>query len=589
MDNRSSYGLPQSAAPLGYGGTIPSGRELAVNRMHASFTVEGSGSISSLTPLPSGIIQTLYFTGAPTLVNSSKLICPGGANIHLASGDTVVVRSQGNGVWRVLDYLPSRAPDIVSVKNFGATGNGITVTATVSITFGSAALTATGAAFTANDVGKLIVVPGAGASGAPLATTISAFTDTSHVTLAANAGTTVSAVSTGITYGTDDTTAIQAALDAYQGSGTVDPLLPFYYNLATIYFPAGIYCTSANLIWRPGTNLNLSGGARVKAMATMPAVIDTPYSVFADQHNCTALDGGLIDASDLAVIAIKCNYFANIRIQPAATYSPLFAHISLGTNVAIAPSYGASVSGVVCRRGLTPFPAGLIGIYFENCGDSHVSDTQLIGVKYGLAGTIYDSKFDRVHVWNPGGVGTLTSATVALTAGVAITGSQNIFTQCQVDGPFVSGGCGFDVISPQNVYLGCSVNNAGVGNDNTANGFFIEAGASACTIVGCTVKGDGSHRLAADVAGELTNLTYIGNYATSCTTAIGPRLSNGNYLVSGSIGCGDYTVATLPSSPTRGDRAFVHDATAITFASVVAGGGANWVPVVYNGANWLIG
>ena len=49
-------------------------------------------------------------------------------------------------------------------------------------------------------------------------------------------------------------------------------------------------------------------------------------------------------------------------------------------------------------------------------------------------------------------------------------------------------------------------------------------------------------------------------------------------------------VASLPAAATAGAgaRAFVTDATATTFLSTVAGGGANKVPVVSDGTNWLI-
>lgn len=52
-----------------------------------------------------------------------------------------------------------------------------------------------------------------------------------------------------------------------------------------------------------------------------------------------------------------------------------------------------------------------------------------------------------------------------------------------------------------------------------------------------------------------------------------------------------YTVADLPSAVTSGTgaRAFVSDANATTFASTVAGGGANRVPVYSDGTNWKIG
>lgn len=50
-----------------------------------------------------------------------------------------------------------------------------------------------------------------------------------------------------------------------------------------------------------------------------------------------------------------------------------------------------------------------------------------------------------------------------------------------------------------------------------------------------------------------------------------------------------YTVATLPAAGVMGRRSFVSDANATTFASVVAGGGTNKVPVYDNGTNWCIG
>lgn len=49
-----------------------------------------------------------------------------------------------------------------------------------------------------------------------------------------------------------------------------------------------------------------------------------------------------------------------------------------------------------------------------------------------------------------------------------------------------------------------------------------------------------------------------------------------------------FTVATLPA-PAAGKRAHVSDANDTTFASIVAGGGANSVPVYADAANWRIG
>lgn len=49
------------------------------------------------------------------------------------------------------------------------------------------------------------------------------------------------------------------------------------------------------------------------------------------------------------------------------------------------------------------------------------------------------------------------------------------------------------------------------------------------------------------------------------------------------------TVALLPASAPVGRRMYVTDANATTFNSTVAGGGANKVPVWFNGTNWIIG
>lgn len=48
-------------------------------------------------------------------------------------------------------------------------------------------------------------------------------------------------------------------------------------------------------------------------------------------------------------------------------------------------------------------------------------------------------------------------------------------------------------------------------------------------------------------------------------------------------------VANLPAAGQAGRRRYVTDATATTFASVVAGGGGNTVPVMDTGSSWIIG
>lgn len=81
----------------------------------------------------------------------------------------------------------------------------------------STALTTAVDTFSAQDVGKLMLVRGAGVSGRPLATTITAYTNARTVTLA---NPSVGAVSGAYMYfGTDDTAAINSALALAYGAG----------------------------------------------------------------------------------------------------------------------------------------------------------------------------------------------------------------------------------------------------------------------------------------------------------------------------------------------------------------------------------
>lgn len=70
--------------------------------------------------------------------------------------------------------------------------------------------------------------------------------------------------------------------------------------------------------------------------------------------------------------------------------------------------------------------------------------------------------------------------------------------------------------------------------------------------------------------------------------------TNGNVIVGNTLGflvTKPKTVASLPAAAAylQGARSFVTDANATTFLSTVAGGGANKVPVVCDGTNWVIG
>lgn len=133
----------------------------------------------------------------PALLNSSALI--------------PIVQ---DGVNNQVNIGAITSSDIMVKSMFGAKGDGIqrfdgSVTGT--------AFTSALGTFTADDVGKVISITGAGTAGYTLTTTIAAVVSATAVTLATSAPT--SGTNRPYVYGTDDTAAIQAAVDAAGAAG----------------------------------------------------------------------------------------------------------------------------------------------------------------------------------------------------------------------------------------------------------------------------------------------------------------------------------------------------------------------------------
>lgn len=102
-------------------------------------------------------------------------------------------------------------PKHYNIEDFGAKFDVVHLIDVISISSGSPNVTATGATFTNDDIGKVFVIKDAGASGADFVSEILTVQSSTTLTLNTNAGTTVTDVSG--CYGTDDTLAIQSALE----------------------------------------------------------------------------------------------------------------------------------------------------------------------------------------------------------------------------------------------------------------------------------------------------------------------------------------------------------------------------------------
>jgi len=169
----------------------------------------------------------------------------------------------------VREELATNASQILYniVTDGGAACNGDTVTATRSMTIakGARVLSVSADTFTSGDVGKAIVIPGAGPGGGRLTAYIRSFTDAQHVGLSRHAETALSSVSAAIAYGTDDAPSFMkfnAWARANQGSSQVVLTIP---NGAKCWFGTPIW-SSVNLAnaWTAGINNLIVEGAGAK-------------------------------------------------------------------------------------------------------------------------------------------------------------------------------------------------------------------------------------------------------------------------------------------------------------------------------------
>lgn len=181
-------------------------------------TLGSTVDLSTLAPVsPGPPVSTLYGVLATGYTNTwlSNQVFNGGVKISTGAvnGDVLTSDASGNATWQLPPSTVQPYQFRVTDAAYGAKGNGKVVT-DGSMTASSAALACTTSTpFTVADVGKAIMVKGAAATGiTSLVTTISGFTDSGHVTLAAAASTSIS--SAVVMWATDDTAAFQSAVNA---------------------------------------------------------------------------------------------------------------------------------------------------------------------------------------------------------------------------------------------------------------------------------------------------------------------------------------------------------------------------------------
>lgn len=163
----------------------------------------------------------------------------------------------------------STATQPANVKAYGAQGNG-KACFDAHMTASSAVLTSNSAPFSANDVGAQITVELAGASGADLYTTIASYQSANQVTLAA-AALTPSPYVGAYWGGTDDTAAIQAAINACAPGG-----------MSTVEVPPGVYLVSAALTYNTAMRRFFGHGKGVSIIKSVSPSVTALHAHFTD-------------------------------------------------------------------------------------------------------------------------------------------------------------------------------------------------------------------------------------------------------------------------------------------------------------------
>jgi len=183
-------------------------------------------------------------------------------------------------------------------------------------------LTSVSAPFAAEDVGKPIVIGGAGASGAKLKTTIASFVAPTEVTLADSAATTVTAA--GAAFGTDCGPALDSALDALGASEGGTLVIDGLFFLATPV--AKSFGNETAGIWLRVIGTGSDSGIWIGTAATSDAIGLVAGAVEFRNINLIGVPGATRDArrvislSSLDASFDECGFFG-LTGQEAIVYA----------------------------------------------------------------------------------------------------------------------------------------------------------------------------------------------------------------------------------------------------------------------------
>lgn len=330
-----------------------------------------------------------YTPPAAAFVDNSAPV-GGGVGPSLSAGffNTLVagVKDADNRITALDGAVVHRGEQVVNVRDYGAVGNAKYVS-NCAITAGQTTLTSAANAFTNITPGMFVAVAGAGAAaGAPLITTVAVANDFGTITLSAAAVTTVTAAT--VQVGTDDTTAIQNALNAGQplyfaktGSGSYLAGTLTLPNEATLSGPNGgiifnNWGRAARLMLKAGTNAPLLQGDSTGAQAVI--IRDLKLDGAKDFQTTAA---ALINQPDIATATEVHWLIDNVLVTNSAGDGIYLGKNNRGSQVTRSWSYTNTGCGIHVKSSDCQILNNFVGAntsYGILCEDG-AWDTQIIG------------------------------------------------------------------------------------------------------------------------------------------------------------------------------------------------------------------
>ncbi len=338
----------------------------------------------------------------------------------------------------------------------------------------------------------------------------------------------------------NDRDTIQAAIDlcaAMTNGGTVG-----------IEEATNSYLIASPLTWKPKVCFDVAPRAVIKATASMAAMLQS--GVGSDALSSVWLRGGRWDANFLAtrIIHVKQGQRVDISaftMQGCGTYvdgtsETESSYIRIGDASQTSTSYEINIHDFMIYRRLdssppTAAPANNYGVSSLNdASDCHVVNGVVSGVKKGVYGQMAHWKVALIHAWN------YTPETGILTYGVHATdyGGVNIIG-CQVDQNTSGYGFKIEGTAHPSVITGCQVH-CTEGTDNSGRAVDIGTG-SVVSYIGNTVTCDASHRYAADIGGDLSNVTAFANRTNNVVSPVTSVVNDNSTQSQMRVVSGSYT------------------------------------------------